>query len=63
LVPILWQQKKLSPAVKLIMTRRMRDPEACILISVQITMLPVTVRGAGVHWGRLFTICGEKILC
>lgn len=41
----------------------MRDPEACILISVQITMLPVTVRGAGVHWGRLFTICGEKILC
>lgn len=31
--------------------------------SVQITVLSVTVRSAGVLWGRLFTICGEKILC
>jgi hypothetical protein len=33
------------------------------IISVQIAILPVTVRGARVQWVRLFTICGEKILC
>jgi hypothetical protein len=45
------------------MTRKMRDLKASILISVQITMLPVTVRCVGVQWGRVVTICGEKILC
>jgi hypothetical protein len=59
----LWQQKKLLQAVKLKMTRKMRDLKASTLISVQITMLPVTVRDAGVYWSRMFTICGEKILC
>jgi hypothetical protein len=47
-------------AVKLKMTRKMRDLKASILISVQVTILPVTVRSAAVHWGRMFTICGEK---
>jgi len=41
----------------------MRDLKASILISVWINILPVTLRGAEVHWGRLFIICGEKILC
>jgi len=56
-------KKKLLWAVKLKMTRKMRNLKASTLISVQITMYPFTVRGAGVHWGRMFTICGEKILC
>ena len=38
----------------------MRDLKASILIFVQITTLPVTVRGTGVQWGRVFTICEEK---
>jgi hypothetical protein len=56
-------KKKLLQAVKHKMTRKIRDLKASTLISVQITMLPVTVRGVGVHWGRMFTICGEKIFC
>ena len=55
-------KKKLLQAVKLKMTRKMRNLKASTLLSVQITMFPVTVRGARVHWGRMFTICGEKIL-
>jgi hypothetical protein len=42
------------------MTRKMRDLKASILISVQITMLPVTVRGAGVQGGGCSLSVGKK---